>query len=443
MLALLLACTAGDTGTPPEETGTPTSPPPPGLLLVVADDFGVDVSAGYADFAGVERAPQPTIEALAARGRVFERAWANPLCSPSRAGLLTGRYAHRHGVGESVSETSPGLSLDERLLPAAIAATGATIPTAAFGKWHLAGTDNGGAEHPNRAGFSHFAGALGGELDDYNRWERTVDGETSTVGTYATTRVVDDARRWIDAQGEPWFALVAFHAPHTPIHAPPAALHDRSDCPEGPVGSDAVPCFRAMIQAMDHELGRLLEGLHPDTTVIFLGDNGTWDEVDQGAWPEGHAKSSLYLGGAWVPLIIAGPEVEPGRSAALVDLVDLFPTSLELLGLSVEAAVDPLRPIDGVSLLPHLRDAAVVHPRAFQLSEWFGSRADRAESGQAIGDGRLKRIRFRSGEERLFDIQVDPGEQSPLDPGGLSEEDSAIWTWLGRELDARPLPTSG
>lgn len=439
MLSFLLACT-GTKG--PADTGG--TPPPPGVLVLIADDLGVDASACYPEFPGVQRAPQPTIEALCERGVVFERAWANPVCSPSRAGLLTGRYSHRHGVGESIGEDSPGLALDERLLPAALDAAGTGVTHAAFGKWHLAASDNGGEQHPNLAGFSHFSGALGGEVSNYGRWEHTVDGETGTATGYVTTRTVDDASRWIARQTGPWLATVAFHAPHTPIHAPALALHSQEDCVDETIDADPVPCFRAMVESMDREIGRLLEGLHPDTIVVYLGDNGSLDEVDQGAWPEGHAKSTLFLGGAWVPLVIVAPGLaEPGRREDLVDLVDLFPTLIELSGGALDAALDPERPIDGISLLPTLADAQQAHSRTFQLTEWYGARAPAVSSGQAITDGRLKRIRYRSGEELLFDIEADPAESTALDPEALSTEDRATWDWLGAELDARPVPDLG
>lgn len=443
LLAFLLACTGPDA---PVDSGEAL--PPPGVLVLIADDLGIDASACYPEFPGVQRAPQPAIEALCARGVVFDRVWANPVCSPSRAGLLTGRYSHRHGVGEAVGDGSAGLSLDERLLPAALDAAASGVAHAAFGKWHLAASDNGGDEHPNLAGFSHFSGAMGGEVLDYERWEQVVDGQAEEASGYVTTRTVNDAAYWIEQQRGPWLATVSFHAPHTPIHAPPVALHSQEDCVEEgsneDIDADPVPCFRAMVESMDREIGRLIEGLHPDTIIVYLGDNGSLDSVDQGAWPEGHAKSTLYLGASWVPLVIVAPGLgSPGRRDDLVDLVDLFPTLLELAGADVASALDPQRPIDGLSLLPVLTDPTRAHTRTFQLAEWWGPRASAVVSGQAITDGRLKRIRFRSGEELLFDIEVDPAESVALDPESLSSSDRAVWDSLGDELDVRPVPVAG
>jgi len=318
------------------------------------------------------------------------------------------------------------------------------VAHAAFGKWHLSASDNGGDEHPTLAGFSHFSGAMGGEVLDYERWEQVVDGQAEAATGYVTTRTVNDAAHWIEQQRGPWLATVSFHAPHTPIHVPPVALHSQEGCVEEGINEDPVPCFLAMVESMDRELGRLVEGLHPDTIIVYLGDNGSLDSVDQGAWPEGHAKSTLYLGASWVPLVIVAPGLaSPGRRDDLVDIVDLFPTLLELAGADLGAALDPERPIDGQSLLPVLADPAQAHPRRFQLAEWFGPRAAALVSGQAITDGRLKRIRFRSGEEQLFDIEADPAESVALDPEALSSPDRAIWDSLGAELDARPVPVTG
>lgn len=441
--------TTGDGGTDTGgDGGTPKPDPPPNILLVVSDDIGVDASACY-DLPKSTRAPQPSVEALCARGLVFESAWAQPLCSPTRASLLTGRYPYRHGVVEALSDSSDGLSLDERLIPAVLDAAGSGYAHAVFGKWHLGTNKNGGFDHPNLAGFSHFVGAWGGGVSSYTSWERIEDGVTSTAEGYITSQTVDDALGWIEVQEQPWFALVAFHAAHMPLHLPPEDLHTQDLSGEaGDVAENAPAYFRAMVEAMDTELGRLFASLPPDqlenTVIIYTSDNGTVSALNSGAWPDGHGKSTLYLGGVLVPLVIAGPVVaEPGRLVGgRVDVVDLFPTILELAGVSPEDWLDAKRPIDGESLVPSLSDPAVLPTRVHQLAEWFPN-ASWPGAGRTLSDGRFKLIRTLDGGEHLYDLEADPLEATPLDLLALDAEAAAARESLNAALALLPVPSSG
>ncbi len=441
---------SGDGGTEDGGTedggGSTTKAALPNILLVISDDLGVDASACY-EAPVSTRAPQPTIEALCARGLVFDSAWSQPTCSPTRASLLTGRYPYRHGVAEPLADHLPGLTLDERLIPAVLDAAGSGYAHAAFGKWHLGTDANGGLSHPTLAGFSSFVGTWGGGVSSYRSWERVQDGVVTPVEGYLTSQTVDDALSWIGAQTSPWFALVGFHAAHSPIHLPPEELHSYELSGEAEdIAARGPAYFQSMIEEMDTELGRLLEGLPPgaldSTVVIYLADNGTVSELNSGTWPLGHGKSSVYLGGVLVPLIVAGPDiVEPGRRVSgLVDVVDLFPTILELAGLSSEDWHDEELPIDGISLVPALLDPAVLPTRTFQLAEWLPSNTEWVGTGRTISDGRFKLMRYRDGSRALYDIRVDPMELSPLDLETLEAEASAALTGLEAELDRRPLP---
>lgn len=419
----------------------------PGVLIVIADDLGVEASACY-DQPVAERPPQPTIASLCDRGVVFDRVWSNPTCSPSRAGLQTGRYAWRTGVGESVGNDSPGLPLDEHTLPMSLDAAGLGHDHAVFGKWHLADNNNGGLDHPNLAGWNHFAGLLVGELEDYSDWPKTVDGVEERSTRYVTTDNVDDALAWIRRQDGPWVAWVAFTSPHIPLHLPPRDLHSYDDLPDdqASIDADPVPYFLAMIEAMDTEFGRLLDGLGSEqlaaTDIVYFGDNGSFGKNNQDVYPDGHAKASLYQGGMHVPLVIAGPSVVDGgrRSDALVDLVDIYPTVLELAGVDVAATQPADKPLDGISLLPVLRDGNAEHARTVSLSEFWGPRTYYDLSGQTVTDGRFKLIRFRDGQEEAYDLVADYFETDNLLQSGLDSDARRALETLGGVLDTTPYP---
>ncbi len=330
--------------TEPDATEPDAAEPPaqPNVLLVISDDLGLDWSPCY----GMEDVPpQPNVEALCERGLVFEHFWANPVCSPTRATLLTGRYAFRTGIGQVVQGGSP-LDPGERTLPQALSDLG--YRSALFGKWHLGGD----ASAPGDFGWAHFAGLLRGALRDYFEWDRTVDGETNTSRRYSTTQQVDDALAWLEGEEGPWFVQMAFNAPHTPFHEPPAELHTR-ELGEDP---DNQALLAAMIESMDTEMGRLLAGVDLDNTVvIYMGDNGTDANVRRDPVPERRAKGTLYEGGIRVPMVAAGPGIRVGRVSSLVNSTDVFATIIELAGGDEVAE-------DSVSFAPYLDDADALEP---------------------------------------------------------------------------------
>jgi arylsulfatase A-like enzyme len=397
------------------------------VLLVIADDFGVDQSPCHA--VGRSFAPMPTLRALCARGVVFNQAWAAPTCSPTRAAILTGRHGFRTGVGaQIIGNNSAALPLTERTLPAVIESAAPGSRTAAcVGKWHLSNTMNGGANHPATAGFGHFAGLLSGQLPDYNSWPRTVDGVTATSTRYATSAQVDDALAWLSAQRGPWLLWLAFNAPHAPFHLPPVELHSYDHLAGVALPQRPVDHYRAMIEAMDTELGRLLDAIPAEararTWVVFVGDNGTPRMVVSDPVPANHAKDTLYQGGVHVPLVIAGPGVvAPGRTVdALVHVVDLFPTILGWAGVDV-AAARPDGRIDGVSLAPYLLRPDAAAQRRWVYTELFDLSAPSAQDGRAMRDEAFKLLRFEDGRAELYDLRTDPQESRNLLAAPLSAE---------------------
>jgi arylsulfatase A-like enzyme len=392
------------------------------VLLIIADDFGTDSQSLYNTTAGAT-APTPNINTLAASGVRFTNAYATPVCSSTRACLITGRLGFRTGVGEVVSVPSGNsLPSSELTLPEVITQnSGLGIQSACFGKWHLnVGGPTVTANGPNTiGGWPHYAGCTAGALASYTSWSKTINGTTSTVTTYATTDVVNDAVTWINARtaaNQKWVAWVAFNAPHSPFHVPPTNLHSYGANP-----ATNLLKYRAAVEAMDTEIGRLLLSVNAATTdIILIGDNGTPGQVIQSPYDAAHAKDTLYEGGIRVPLIIKGPSVVSGgrTSDALVHAVDLFSTMLEMAGVPLPSGVT----LDSTSLKPILSNLTnTAHSRDF--TDQF-DQSSATVGGRILRDDRYKLIRFNTGTDEFYDLQSDPAESTNLLASGVAAMNS-------------------
>jgi arylsulfatase A-like enzyme len=423
--------------------------PAPNLLLIVADDVGTDRVAIYGEAEDPGRTPN--LDRLGREGLVFERFWSMPSCSVTRAALLSGRYPHRTGVGAAVrpdpgAASGPvGLSTDVEILPRALAPAG--YASALLGKWHL-GTRAQGFDHPLRMGFDHHRGSFGnlglpGGRPAYDHWNKLVDGVLETRRVYATTDTVDEAIALSDALEEPWLLVVSFNAAHKPLHVPPPELHGYTELSNA--RRQPSLAFRAMVEAMDTEIGRLLAAVEEDAPfVFFLGDNGTDDSAyPRGERRRGRIKGSLYEGGVRVPFIVSHPSIpEPGRRVdALAGVTDLFATLVELAGADRrETGMPP----DSVSLVPLLRSAQAPPPRGWILAESFfpNGAGPYRRKARAVRDERFKLIRFRGGVEHFHDLAADPGEETPLETDALTGEAAEAFRRLSALADAPP-PVSG
>ncbi len=399
----------------------------PNTLVLIADDVGVDSVGVYA--AVPSPPPTPNLDALARGGVLFRNALAQPLCSPTRACIHTGRSPFRTGVGTALGNGAAGLLLTEHTLPELLASNGTRHGL--IGKWHLG--DAIGADAPNQHGWSHFTGTLGPQVTNYRSWAKTTNGTTSTSTTYATTDLVNEALAWIGAQTAPWVCVVSFQAAHTPLHAPPPSLHSQDLTGLDPA-TTPLPFYKAMVEAMDREIGRLLtslpSGVRAGTDVVFLGDNGTPRNVTQAPFVPTHAKGTLYEGGTRVPLFVQGPSVaSPGREvAALIDPTDLFATLCELHGLDARASVPADVPLDCLSFAPYLRDPGQTPLRRFAHVELFPG----AGAGHAVREARWKLIRFSGANARdeLYDLVADPFEQTNLYDGALTPDELLAYETL-------------
>lgn len=432
-----------DTSAPTTFSGSGTRemlPDRPNLLLVIADDFGIDkFAAAWPNLDSFPR--QPTLEALAAESVGFTATWSSPLCSPTRASILTGRYPHQLSLGEAINFAEPHeLPIGELTLPEVLGDAG--YATGAFGKWHLSSAVSpSGRAHPNLSGFDRYAGGqMNLNEQAYDDFVKTVDGVDSQHTVYATTDAVDDALDWVATAGEPWFVHLAFHAPHTPIHRPPDHLLAE------PLDDEATlqEQFDAMVEAMDTELGRLLDGLDPEvrerTLVVFIGDNGTNAWSITPPFSILRDKGTVFEGGIRVPLIISGTGVRPGHTDALVHAGDLFPTLVELAGVDPEGLGGGIR--DARSLVPWLVDPDHEDTRTYLHSERFGGfdGPPWVNEQWAVRDRTHKLVFIDHPQlgplEGLYDMESDPFSEGAPAPQPLGPADQAIRDTLWAAHDA-------
>jgi arylsulfatase A-like enzyme len=402
----------------------------PNILLVIADDIGVDSHSLYNTNSKASLPPTPNINSLYTNGVLFRSAYAYPSCSATRAALLTGRYGFRTGWGLAIDVDSTTVLLgNEPTLPKILSQNPQLgYRDASFGKWHLGfkPTD------PNLlGGWSHFSGAPSHSLESFFRWQKIVDGKTSTSTNYATTDNVNDAISWIQQQGtNNWFLWLAFNAPHAPFHKPPDGLHSYTSLStsQSEIDRNPRPYFEAATEAMDTELGRLLSTVdRSNTVIIFVGDNGTPQEVVQPPYTSARAKFTLYEGGTHVPLIISGPVVKnPHRETAHpVHVVDLYATILEFAGAEVPNALPANVISDSHSLVPFLTSDESTFSRDWLFTEQFpATNLYPDQQGRTIRDESLKLIRLSNGTRSVYDLLLDPTEKTNL-VARLTAEQSA------------------
>ena len=383
------------------------------ILLIIADDYGVDSSSLYNTNTPGSIAtlpPTPNIASLVTNGVVFRNCYANPVCSPTRSCILTGQHGFRTGVGDIV-DYGPSLTTSSFTLPKAFTNAALGYSFSQFGKWHLAA----GPNSPRTVGgWTNFAGSLQGAIANYTNWTKVVNGSNTPGYTnYATTDLVNDATNWITNKGtNAWFVWAAFNAPHTPFHTPPTNL-----CPSYPANTltNSRRQFEAMVEALDTEIGRLLSVVdRANTHIIFIGDNGTPGSVIAPPYSSSRGKDTLYEGGIHVPLIISGPAViSPNRTNDTpVNAVDLFATILEMAGSSAAAATPTNVTIDSKSLMGQLTGTNTVFRLAY--AEEFGTNVAASAGGHALRDDRYKLIRFNDGRNEFYDLQTDPTELTNL-----------------------------
>lgn len=396
--------TGGETTGGVTTGGETTAENQPNFLLIITDDQGLDASAQYSYSEDVPNTP--VIDQLSADGITFDNMWATPSCTTTRGSVITGN----HGVNSGVDTTPSVMDTSTLTVQRHLKNASEQYASAVFGKWHLAGR-NAAATHPNDSGVDYYAGNTSGTVDDYSNWPLTINGVEQTSTEYHTTAITDMAIDWIGQQQGPWFSWVAYVAPHSPFHLPPAELHNRTlSGSADDISNNRRPYFLAAIEAMDTEIGRLLDSLSDEqrdnTIVMVLGDNGTPRAViDTSAFPRQHGKNSLYEGGIRVPFIVSGATVSSSnvRESALVNTVDIFPTLSEAAGLDVPSN------IDGVSFNPLLTGNGT-SSRTYNYSEFIGD----SVTGWVVRDADYKLIELADGTREFYDLRSNIREETNL-----------------------------
>ena len=344
--------------------------PSPNIVVIVADDLGWN-AVGY--HGGFVKTPQ--IDRIAKQGVELDRFYVSPMCSPTRVGLMTGRYAMRCGMARSVVRpwARYGLPPAERTLPEALADAG-YAQRGAFGKWHLGHLEP--QWHPLAQGFTTFKGMYNGAADYYTRvrdgqpdWH--LDGEPLEEKGYTTDLIASAASDFIARQSHsgPFFCYVAFSAPHEPLQAPDEYVKRYAALDNSP--DDGRPSdeqkLAAMVACMDDGVGRILKaiedaGAAKNTVVWFLSDNGGVRSIAHNNAPLRAGKLTVYEGGVRVPSAVWWPGVIGGgrKVDSPVMNIDLMPTLLALAGKSVAAPND--KPPDGLDVSGVLKGSAAQTP---------------------------------------------------------------------------------
>jgi arylsulfatase A-like enzyme len=401
----------------------------PNIIIILADDHGFGDLGCY----GGPNLRSPHIDGIAATGVRLTACYANsPVCSPSRAALLTGCFPDRVGV-PGVIRTDPERSwgyFDPAAITLPQALGDAGYHTVHVGKWHLGLEEE---NHPCRRGFQRFRGFLGDMMDDYfthlrhgHNYMRD-DHRLIDPGGHATDVFTDWAVEIIQGQAhldQPLFLYLAYNAPHTPIQ-PPESWLERVRKREPDI-SEQRARYVALLEHLDDGVGRVLAavakrddaGSTRDTLVIYTSDNG--GQVDAGAYngPLRGAKQEMYEGGIRVPLCAQWPgRIDPGTVGERpVMLMDLFPTVCDAAGAVVPDA------IDGRSMWPGLSGRDVGGEDADRTLYWVrregGSWRDYAYLGQAyhaVRRGRLKLLRNDAHSPlELYDLTADQREEHDL-----------------------------
>jgi arylsulfatase A-like enzyme len=397
----------------------------PNILMILTDDQGWGDAAAY----GAKDLKTPAIDSLIAAGMRFDNFYANcPVCSPTRAALLSGMVPDKVGV-PGVIRTHPDnnwgfLNPNAILLPKPLKAVG--YHTAIIGKWHL------GLEAPSRPtdhGFDHFHGFLGDMMDDYwthtrhdRHYMRLNSNDVRPEG-HATDIFSEWAADYITSRAgkvQPWFCYLAFNAPHTPVQPPRAYLEKVLSREPGmdPTRAKLV----AFIEHLDVGIGRVVDcvkktGQAENTLIVFTSDNGGHKGSHAHCGPHRGFKQEMYEGGIAVPFCAVWPgHIAPGSRSDLVALTsDLFPTFCEAAGATIK------HEIDGMSILPTLLGKRQSFDRTLFWVRREGGQLYQGQDYYAVRRGPWKLLQNTPFENyQLFNLDDDPLELIDVSDGHRS-----------------------
>jgi arylsulfatase A-like enzyme len=392
----------------------------PNIVYIVADDLGwKDVG-----FNGCADIKTPNLDKLAGEGAKLTQFYVQPMCTPTRAALLTGRYPFRYGLQTAVipSVSSYGLDTNEWLLPQSLKEAG--YKTAIIGKWHLGHADK--KYWPKQRGFDYQYGAMIGELDYFTHEEHHVldwyrDNQPVREKGYTTQLLGADAVKFIHHQDakQPFFLYLTFNAPHTPYQAPKEYIDRYPN-----IADPTRRIYASMVTCLDDEIGRVIaaldqKGIRNNTLIIFHSDNGGTKNAmfagvmadmskvkipcDNGPYRDG--KGSLFEGATRVCALANWPgHVKAQNVDGLIHAVDIYPTLAALAGASTAKC----KPLDGLNVWDTLANGAA-SPRTELVYNIEPFRA-------ALRQGNLKLIwrTMLPSSVDLYDLSKDSSEQNNL-----------------------------
>ncbi len=405
---------------------------PPNIVLFLADDQGW----GDLGFHGNANLKTPHIESLARNGATLKSFFVCPVCAPTRAELLTGRYHTRCGVRD-VSMGGERLNLDERTLADVLKKAG--YATGLFGKWHN-GTQ--WPYHPLARGFDSFYGFTSGHWGSYFDAPMDLNGKPTMGKGYMTDDITNHAMNFMEQKAttsKPFFCMVAFNTPHSPMQVPDAYWRRFEKLPliqkGGPLEDENFTrAALAMVENIDDNVGRVLAKLDRlnqtnDTIVVYLSDNGPNSNRFNGPWKG--RKGSVDEGGVLSPCFVRYPaKIKPGTTVGYITgAIDILPTLAALAGVSLGES----KPLDGKNLAPLLAPMLEGDnprwPFRTLYSHWVGKVGARTDTFRMDAEG------------KLFNMETDPGQTK--DASTIYPEDSrnlrnAITGW--KELVGIPMP---
>jgi len=395
----------------------------PNILLIIADDLGVDALNGYD--VGTVLPNTPNIDKLRQTGVTFANAWACPACAPTRATMLTGKYGVNSGVN-----TVPGiLSTDQKSIFKELdELTGNAYASCVVGKWHNSRPAD--IDHPYSHGADDFMGVIGSGVEDYSNWAKVETHESSTCTEYATSYFTDYAANWINQQTKPWLMWLAHVAPHTPFHVPPAEMYTSEN-----VNSN-LQKFISMIESLDYEIGRLLDSIPQNvldsTIILFIGDNGTPGNIIQG-FPTQKGKNTVYQGGIHVPMIVSGYGVTRinEKEDAMINASDIYATIAQI----AQADAYPTNQVNDSYSFKHLLSSSDGTKRSYNYME-LGANQTVSTDVYTIRDSQYKIIYDVAGNKEFFDLSSDPFEANNLLLTDLSSEQISAKLELEQQMYA-------
>lgn len=393
----------------------------PNILLIVADDLGWSDVGWHNGFGKT-----PNMDALVKSGIELNQHYVQPVCTPTRTALMSGRYPGRFGPHALAPSNLRAMPFETVTMATMLKSQG--YSTYQTGKWHLGSRSEWG---PNRFGFDHGYGTLTGAADPWTHkyrkgpyedtWHR--DGELFQEDGNATELIAAEALRRIEEKKEPWFIYVPFHAVHTPVDAPEEykQLYEGVTFHADPAKQDSRLRMAAMVSQIDAKIGQFTDtlnrtGQRNNTLIVFTSDNGGIESLknayvgDVGDSPLNSEndplrgqKNTLYEGGTRVCAFVNWPTVlKPQKYDAPMHVADWMPTFASLVGFKLKT---DLR-WDGINQWPFLTGTTVIAaPRTIYIA---------MQNGHSLRHGDWKLIQPRKGEASLFNIADDPFEKLDL-----------------------------